>query len=361
MSIEALLDRQKRLQAQIMAREQEISSPEALADPKELRRLSQTLFELKPVLEAVENLIRLEKVVSENQDMADDGGLDEEMRAMAREELPGLKADLEAAREHLLNLDTPQDPDNERGAIIEIRAGTGGEEAALFGQELYRMYSRYAESKGWRVEVMSLNDTELGGVKEIVFCIKGQGVWRAFKFESGTHRVQRVPTTESGGRIHTSAVTVAVLPEAGEDEDIVIRTQDLRVDTYRASGAGGQHVNKTESAIRITHIPSGIVVACQEERSQMQNREKAMTMLRSYLRRYAIETAARERSEMRKNQVGSGDRSEKIRTYNYPQNRLSDHRINLTLYNLDRILEGDFDPVVEPLIKNELEEARANL
>ena len=361
MSHENLQHRLERLKAQVMSREQELASPHVLSDPKLLRKANQALKELAPQLEAVTRLLALEKEHEEARTMAEDGGLDAELRQMAQEDLPRLEEDLTAAREHLLDLDTPRDPDDEKSAILEIRAGTGGEEAALFAQALFRMYARYAENKGWRVETTSASYTELGGLKEIVFLLEGQGVWRLLKYEGGTHRVQRIPVTESGGRIHTSAVTVAVLPEADDDAEVNVLSKDLRVDTYRASGAGGQHVNKTESAIRITHLPTGIVVQCQDERSQLQNREKAMKMLRSYLLEHQRTQADAEHNSLRRTQVGSGDRSERIRTYNYPQNRLTDHRINLTLYSLDRILEGDLEPVVMPLGQKELEEIRAKL
>ncbi len=356
-----LQHRKERLTAQVMAREQELTRPEVLGDHQQLKKVTTVLKELKPQLEAVTRVLDLEKEFRETRQMAQDGAVEAELRDMAREDLPRLEETLEAAREALREIDTPKDPDDEKNAILEIRAGTGGEEAALFAAELFRLYQRYAEEKGWQVEVTSLNDTELDGIKEITFLVKGHGVWRALKHESGTHRVQRVPTTESGGRIHTSAVTVAVLPEADENDDIPVNINELRIDTYRASGAGGQHVNKTDSAIRITHLPTGIVVQCQDQRSQTQNKDKALRMLKSYLLRYQQESAARERSELRKSQVGSGDRSERIRTYNYPQNRVTDHRINLTLYSLDRVLEGDLDPVIGPLRQKELEQLRAAL
>jgi len=269
---------------------------------------------------------------------------------MAKEELAELtskKTELEKSLQILL---IPPDPNDDKNVIIEIRSGTGGEEAALFGYELYRMYQRYAETKGWSIDILSQNETGLGGIKEISFTVSGRGVFSRLKFESGTHRVQRVPETESSGRVHTSAVTVAILIEA-EEVDLKIDPSDLRIDVYRASGAGGQHVNKTSSAVRITHMPSGVVVACQDERSQFQNKDKAMRLLRSRLfEQKKIEQAQKEAQE-RKLQVGSGDRSEKIRTYNYPQNRITDHRINLTLYELNKVLEGKLDPLFEALIE----------
>jgi len=265
---------------------------------------------------------------------------DPEMKELAREELKELEARLTEAKDKLKFLLIPKDPLDEKNIIMEIRAGTGGEEAALFAADLYRMYSRFAETKGWKFEIMNSNDTELGGIKEIVFSISGNNVYENMRYESGVHRVQRVPATESSGRIHTSAVTVAVLPEADETE-IDIRQEDLRIDVMRAGGPGGQCVNTTDSAVRITHLPSGITVHCQDEKSQIKNKAKAMRILRARIYEMEEAKAAAQRAEARKTQVGSGDRSQRIRTYNFPQNRLTDHRINLTLYKLDLIMQGD--------------------
>ena len=288
--------------------------------------------------------------LSDLEELLSDGDTDAEMKELAeleREELKGRLPDLEEALRILL---LPKDAADEKSAILEIRAGTGGDEAALFAGDLMRMYQRYAEVHGWRAEFLDLSETELGGVKEAAISIAGRGVFAKLKFESGVHRVQRVPTTESGGRIHTSAATVAVLPEA-EEVDIEVDPGDLRVDTYRASGAGGQHVNKTDSAIRITHMPTGIVVQCQDEKSQHKNRAKAMKVLRARLYDHERQMRDAERAADRKTQVGSGDRSERIRTYNFPQGRVTDHRINLTLHKLDRILSGDeLDEVIDVLI-----------
>jgi peptide chain release factor 1 len=273
---------------------------------------------------------------------------DPEMRELAREEFRSLEIRLKDAEDRLKFLLIPKDPLDEKNIIMEIRAGTGGEEAALFAADLFRMYSRFAETKNWKFEIMSVNETELGGFKEIVFSISGSNVYENLRYESGTHRVQRVPATEASGRIHTSAVTVAVLPEADETE-IEIRQEDLRIDVMRAGGPGGQCVNTTDSAVRITHIPTGIVVHCQDEKSQIKNKAKAMRILRARVFELEEAKAASERAEARKNQVGSGDRSERIRTYNFPQNRLTDHRINLTLYKLDLIMQGDVEELFDAL------------
>ena len=282
--------------------------------------------------------------------MRDDAASDAEMRALAEMEIPDVENKLEALEAEVQILLLPKDAADEKNAILEIRAGTGGSEAALFGGDLFRMYERYAADKGWRVEVVSASDGDAGGFKEIIATISGRGVFSKLKFESGVHRVQRVPDTEANGRIHTSAATVAVLPEA-EDIDIEVRNEDIRIDTMRASGAGGQHVNTTDSAVRITHIPTGIMVV-QAEKSQHQNRARAMQILRSRLYDMERQRADSERSEARRSQVGSGDRSERIRTYNFPQGRVTDHRINLTLYKLDRVMMGELDELIDALISD---------
>jgi len=309
----------------------------AASDGGEIVKLGKEYAELRPVAEAVEALSKARAEVNELREMAEAG--DAEMAAMARDELIALN-DVLPAREHAVALLlAPKDRDENASAILEVRAGTGGDEAALFAGDLFRMYQRYAALQGWRVEVEDASEGEMGGYKEIVASITGDGVFGKLKFESGVHRVQRVPATETQGRIHTSAATVAVLPEA-EDVEIEINEADLRIDTYRSSGAGGQHVNKTDSAVRITHLPTGVVVTS-SEKSQHQNRAKAMKVLKARLydmQRQALDT---ERAQARKDQVGSGDRSERIRTYNYPQARVTDHRINLTLYNLPKIVEGE--------------------
>lgn len=293
--------------------------------------------------------IRLKAIledIEEHELMLDDSDL--ELRDLAREGLPELRQLQQEIEQELKVLFIPRDPNDTKNVILEIRAGTGGEEAGLFSADLFRMYTRYAEARGWKVDLLSANETGIGGFKEVVACIEGRDVYSRLKYESGVHRVQRVPVTETGGRIHTSACTVAVLPEAA-DVEVNIEAKDLRIDTYRASGAGGQHVNKTESAIRITHIPTGLVVTCQDEKSQHKNKAKAMKVLQSRLLQRMEDEAANEMATERRSQVGSGDRSERIRTYNFPQGRVTDHRINLTLHKLPQILEGELDEVVDEL------------
>ena len=335
--LEQVLDRYREIEARMGA----------AADGAEIVRLSKEHAELRPVVEAVQAVQRAEAEKADLEEMASSG--DPEMAGMAREELEALSERLPELQRGVALLLAPRDKDENASAILEVRAGTGGDEAALFAGDLFRMYSRYAQLQGWKVEVDSISEGEMGGYKEIIASISGDGVFGRMKFESGVHRVQRVPATEAQGRIHTSAATVAVLPEV-EDVDIQINESDLRIDTYRSSGAGGQHVNKTDSAVRITHLPTGVVVTS-SEKSQHQNRAKAMKNLQARLydmQRQALDDA---RSDSRKSQVGSGDRSERIRTYNFPQGRVTDHRINLTLYNLANIVAGDaLDDVIKPLI-----------
>ena len=314
--------------------------------------LSKEYSQLTPVVEAINEVGRARAELIELEALVKDPAADSEMRSLAEAERADLKGRLPDLERKLQLLLIPKDEADEKNAILEVRAGTGGEEAALFAALLFRMYQRYAERRGWRFEAMDINETGLGGYKEAIASISGRGVFARLKFESGVHRVQRVPETEASGRIHTSAATVAVLPEA-EEVDVQIEDKDLRIDVYRASGAGGQHVNKTESAIRITHLPTGLVVIQQDEKSQHKNKAKAFKVLRARL--YEQERSQRdaERAASRKSQVGSGDRSERIRTYNFPQGRVTDHRINLTLHKLDRVIDGDMDEIVDALIQED--------
>lgn len=325
-----------------------LSDPEIIGDQNKFRELSKEYAELEPVVKAYGHYRGILSNIEEAKLLLKDA--DTDMRDMAQEELKENETRLEPMELELQKLLLPKDPNDEKNVFLEIRAGTGGDEAAIFSGDLFRMYSKFAENKGWRVEVLSENAGEHGGYKEVITRITGQGVYSQMKFESGAHRVQRVPETESQGRIHTSACTVAVMPEADEMEEVNINKADLRIDTFRASGAGGQHVNKTDSAIRITHIPTGIVVECQDERSQHKNRARAMSLLAARLNNAQEEKAAQEIADERRNLVGSGDRSERIRTYNYPQGRVTDHRINLTLYKLAEVMEGGLGEVVQPLV-----------
>ncbi|WP_438957860.1 peptide chain release factor 1 [Porticoccus sp.] len=325
-----------------------LSDPEVIGQQTRFRELSREYAELESVVKSYRDYYRVQTNIEEARVLLKDA--DADMRTMAEEDLlenQGRLADLEVELQTLL---LPKDPNDDRNVFLEIRAGTGGDEAAIFSGDLFRMYSRYAESRRWKVEVISESHGEHGGYKEIISRIVGQGAYSRLKFESGVHRVQRVPETESQGRIHTSACTVAIMAEADELEEVNINKNDLRIDTFRASGAGGQHVNKTDSAIRITHLPSGLVVECQDERSQHKNRARAMSLLAARLKSAQDEVAAKNIADERRLQVGSGDRSERIRTYNFPQGRVTDHRINLTLYKLGEVLEGHLDEVVEPLI-----------
>lgn len=313
-------------------------------------KLASEYSELQPIVGPIRALNAAHREAADLEAMLADHGTDAEMRLLAEDELPTIRQKIDDLEQEVQILLLPKDAADEKSAILEIRAGTGGSEAALFAGDLFRMYERYASGRGWKVEMVSASDGDVGGYKEIIATVSGKGVFSKLKFESGVHRVQRVPETEAGGRIHTSAATVAVLPEA-EDIDIEIRQEDIRIDTMRASGAGGQHVNTTDSAVRITHIPTGIMVV-QAEKSQHQNRARAMQILRARLFDMERQKAESERSASRKNQVGSGDRSERIRTYNFPQGRVTDHRINLTLYKLDRVMEGELDELIDALISD---------
>ncbi len=327
---------------------QDLCDPDIISNQEKYKILMKELKNLTPVVEKYREYKLKLKNLEETKEILLESNLDKELKEMAEFEVQECKEKIEKVSEELKILLLPKDPNDDRNVIIEIRAGAGGEEAALFSSVLFRMYNMYAQNKRWKSEVLNINETQLGGLKEVSFMITGEGAYSKFKYESGVHRVQRVPDTEAQGRVHTSTVTVAVLPEA-EDVEIEINPSDLQIDTYRAGGAGGQHVNKTESAIRITHIPTGVVVECQDERSQYKNKDKAMKVLKSRL----LEAKKREQNsalaEERKSQVGTGDRSERIRTYNYPQSRMTDHRISLTLYKLEDILNGNIDEIIDAL------------
>jgi len=324
-----------------------LSDPEVQSNQNKFRELGQEYAQIEPVVQCYSGYCGFEDDIKSAREMLEDP----EMADLADEEIAEAKQKLQALEPELLVLLLPKDPNDERNIYLEIRAGTGGDEASIFSGDLFRMYSRFAEVQGWSTEIMSENNGEKGGFKEVICRIKGRNVYSKLKFESGVHRVQRVPETESQGRVHTSACTVAILPEAEDIDEIDINPSDLRVDTFRASGAGGQHVNKTDSAVRLTHIPTGTVVECQDERSQHKNKARAMSLLKARILSAEQEKLDSERAEDRKSQVGSGDRSERIRTYNYPQNRVTDHRINLTLYKLDEIMTGSLTQLFEPLVQ----------
>ncbi len=340
-----MLDKLKLIEEKYTEIEAKMASPEVYNDPAAVAKLAREQKELTPVVEAYRAYCKCQADMEEAKALMSDP----EMKELAQEEFETAKAQLEELEEKLKILLLPTDPNDSKNVIVEIRGGAGGEEAALFAHSLYRMYTMYAESKRWKPEIASINETEIGGIKEVSFVIEGEGAYSRLKFESGVHRVQRVPDTEASGRIHTSTVTVAVLPEM-EEVDFEINPADLQIDTFRSSGAGGQHVNKTESAIRITHLPTGTVVECQDERSQHKNRERAMKILVSRLYEEEQRKQNAALAAERKSQVGTGDRSERIRTYNYPQGRVTDHRIGLTLYKLEQILDGDLDELIDALV-----------
>lgn len=336
--------------------EHELSQPELSANPRRLRERLAEHQRVKGILEECRSFMRLKEERDEMKVLLDAADTDDSMRELVSAELANIEERLPAAERKAMVALLPPDPDDSRNTIVEIRAGTGGEEAALFAADLFRMYSRYAEKRGWQVGVIDASDAAMGGFKEIIFSVEGENVFRVMRYESGGHRVQRIPETEAQGRVHTSAATVAVMPEADEEDEVIIKPDEIRLDLFRAQGAGGQKVNKTESAVRITHLPTGIVVQCQDERSQHRNKDRAMKVLATKLRdKMRSEDAAKQATE-RRLQVGSGDRSERIRTYNFPQNRVTDHRINMTIYNLKAFVEGDMDEMMDALYSRDIEE-----
>ena len=324
-----------------------ISDPEVIADQQKWQKLMREHSELRPIVEKYTEYKKTTEAVEEALAMLDEG-LDDDFKELVKEELSENKKKIPGLENELKLLLLPKDPNDDKNVIVEIRGGAGGDEAALFAADLYRMYNKYAEASRWKAELMDVNENGLGGFKEVIFMIKGQGAYSKLKYESGVHRVQRIPTTESGGRIHTSTVTVAVLPEA-EEVDVEVNPNDLRVDVFRSSGNGGQSVNTTDSAVRITHIPTGVVVSCQDEKSQLKNKEKALKVLRAKLYEAELQKQHSELAAEKKSQVGTGDRSERIRTYNFPQGRVTDHRVGLTLHRLDSILEGDIEEIISTL------------
>jgi len=355
-----MLDRLEELEKRYIELSDKINDPDIINDNELWRKLMKEHSDITPIIEKYKEYKQTEKAVKEAREMLDDNSLDEDFRQLAKEELSENTKKIEVIKNELKVLLLPKDPNDEKNVIVEIRGGTGGDEAALFAGDLFRMYSKYAERQRWKIEIMSATESDAGGFKEIIFMINGKGAYSRFKYESGGHRVQRVPATESKGRIHTSAVTVAVLPEV-EEVDVELDMNDVRIDVFRASGNGGQCVNTTDSAVRVTHIPTGIVVSCQDEKSQLKNKDKALKVLRAKLYDLELEKQHSEVSAERKSQVGSGDRSEKMRTYNFPQGRVTDHRIGLTLYKLDSIMDGDIDEVMDALITSDQASKLANL
>lgn len=344
-----MLDKLREVEAKFEELNKKICDPGVVSDIEQYKKLMQEIKRLTPIVEKFREYSKVKATMDEAKELLDAGGMEKDFREMVQEEFDSARENEQVLLEELKILLLPADPNDSKNVIVEIRGGAGGEEASLFAGNLFRMYSMYAEARGWKTEILSENATELGGFKEISFMVTGEGAYSRFKFESGVHRVQRVPETESQGRIQTSTATVAVLPEA-EEVDVEINPTDLQIDTYRSSGAGGQHINKTESAIRITHIPTGVVVECQDERSQYKNKDKAMKILRSRILEIEQSRQNEAIAGERRSQVGTGDRSERIRTYNFPQGRVSDHRINLTLYRIEAILNGDLDEIIDALI-----------
>jgi peptide chain release factor 1 len=350
-----LWDKLESLVGRVAELERLMTDPSVVGNSREMQRVGRELSELRPLVDAHARYRKVSQELEENRELQE-SEKDPEIRSMAREEIARLSAEQERVAAEIRLLLLPRDPNDEKNILIEIRAGAGGEEAALFATELFRAYSMYAALKGWKVEVLSRSETGLGGTKEVIAMIEGKGAYSRLKFESGVHRVQRVPATESGGRIHTSTVTVAVMPEA-EEVDVQVNPDDLRIDVFRSSGPGGQSVNTTDSAVRITHIPTGLVVQCQDEKSQLKNKSKALKILRSRLYDLEIEKQRAGRADLRRSQVGTGDRSERIRTYNFPQSRVTDHRIGFTVHQVSQVLDGGFDPFIDALVANAQVEA----
>ncbi len=348
-------DKLEKVSGRVAELERLMADPSVVGNSREMQKVGRELSELRPLAEAYARYRKIAQELEENSQLLE-GEKDPEMRSMAREEVARLSDEKEKLAAEIRLLLLPRDPNDEKNILIEIRAGAGGEEAALFATELFRAYSMYAALKGWESEILSRSETGMGGTKEVIAVIEGKGAYSRLKFESGVHRVQRVPATESGGRIHTSTVTVAVMPEA-EEVDVQVSPDDLRIDVFRSSGPGGQSVNTTDSAVRITHVPSGLVVQCQDEKSQLKNKSKALKILRSRLYDLEMEKQRAGRADMRRSQVGTGDRSERIRTYNFPQNRVTDHRIGLTVHQLSQVLDGGFDPFIDALVSNAQVEA----
>jgi len=343
-----MFDKLQELEIKYGELSEKINSPETIADQNLFRTLMKEYSNLTPIIEKFVEYRSTNEAIAEAKEMLNEN-LDDDFKQMVKEELKENQEKIEVISEQLKILLIPKDPNDDKNVIFEIRGGAGGDEAALFAGDLFRMYSRYAERQKWKTEIMSISDSDVGGYKEVVFMITGSGAYSRLKYESGVHRVQRIPTTESGGRIHTSTVTVAVLPEA-EEVDVEVDMNDIRVDVFRSSGNGGQSVNTTDSAVRITHMPSGIVISCQDEKSQLKNKDKALKILRAKLYELELEKQHKELSAERKSQVGTGDRSERIRTYNFPQGRVTDHRVGLTLHRLDAVLDGDLTEIMDTLI-----------
>ncbi len=342
-----MFERIEEVEARYSELEAQLGRPEIASNPNRLRELTQELASIRETVETYRRLKSIRAATAENEELL--GDADAEIRELAKAELADLRERTEAVEAELKRLLIPKDPRDQKNVVLEIRGGTGGDEAALFAGDLFRMYTRFADERGWKVEILSVSESDGGGMKEVIANISGSGAYGRLKYESGVHRVQRVPVTESQGRIHTSTATVAVLPEA-EDADIRIDEKDLRIDVYRSSGPGGQSVNTTDSAVRITHVPTGLVVTCQDEKSQHKNKARALKILRSRLYDLEQERLAQERASQRRGQIGTGDRSERIRTYNFPQNRITDHRVGLTLHKLDRVMEGDLDELIEGVV-----------